>query len=211
MDVFKGFYFITDHNLSRNGNIKDVDLALQAGVRLIQFREKTRGKIEYFSELIGIKDLCLKHQARLIINDDIQLAKEVDADGVHLGQGDSSIQKARGLLGSDKIIGISAYTFTEAHEAQDQGASYLGVGHIFPTHTKVKESSPLGTSILKEFKRQFTLPIVAIGGIHIDNVLSVIETGVDMFCALSYSLKDGRVKENIAELTRLFNRSSPKS
>ncbi len=210
MDEFKGFYFITDHNLTINGIVKDVGLALQAGVHLIQFREKTRGKKEYYSELIEIKDLCIKHQAKLIINDDIQLAEEVDANGVHLGQGDSSIQEAKRLLGPDKIIGLSAYTLTEAYKAQEQGASYLGIGHIFPTHTKVKESLPLGTSILKEFKSKLTIPIVAIGGIHIDNALSVIETGVDMLCALSYSLKGGRVKENITELTRLFNHS-PKS
>ncbi|GMT48714.1 MAG: thiamine phosphate synthase [bacterium] len=206
MDVFKGFYFITDHKLSENGIVKDVDLALQAGVRLIQFREKTRGKKEYYSELIEIKDLCIQHQAKLIINDDIDLAVKINADGVHLGQGDTPIREAKRLLGNTKIIGISAYSLTEAHKAQDQGATYLGIGHIFPTHTKVKENPPLGTSILKEFRHQLTIPIVAIGGIHINNALSVIETGVDMLCALSFSLKGGRVKENIAELTRLFNR-----
>ncbi len=204
MDVFKGFYFITDHKLSENDIVKDVDLALQAGVRLVQFREKTRRKTEYFNELIEIKDLCAKHQAKLIINDDIQLAKEVDADGIHLGQGDSSIEEAKRLLGSSGIIGISVYTLAEAHKAQEQGASYLGVGHIFPTSTKIKESPPLGTSILKEFKQKLTIPIVAIGGIHINNAPSVIETGVDMLVALSYSLKGGQVKENITELTRLF-------
>jgi thiamine-phosphate pyrophosphorylase len=202
--LFKGFYFITDHSLSINGNVKDVELALQAGVKIIQYREKNRERKSFYDELIEIKDLCKVYNALLIINDDVNLAKEVDADGVHVGQNDLHIQEVKKILGENKIIGVSTKSLSQAFSAQKQGASYIGIGHIFPTNTKIKTSKLIGTEILKDIKTKLLIPVAAIGGINIKNAKSVIDTGVDMVCAISDSLKNGTVKENIEHYFKLF-------
>lgn len=203
-NLLNGFYFITDHRLSLNGSIKDVDLAIQAGVKVIQFREKLRERKYYYDELLEIKALC-KDKAILIVNDSIELAKEINADGVHVGQKDISIAMCKKAFGEDKIIGISVSNINEALLAEDQGANYIGVGHVFPTRTKNKETPPIGIVALKEIKQRLSIPVVAIGGINLSNAKSVIDTGIDMMCAISDSLKGGAVKENIMKYLQLFH------
>ncbi|MDH4129472.1 MAG: thiamine phosphate synthase [Spirochaetota bacterium] len=204
MTCLKGFYFITDHKLSINGNIKDVDLALQAGVSIIQFREKHRKIEEYFNELIKIKALC-KNKAKLIVNDSLELAKEIDADGIHVGQNDTPIQELKKTFGNDKLIGISVNTPNQAVIAQKEGASYIAIGHIFPTKTKEKSYLPIGIETIIKIRQLVSIPIVAIGGINIYNAKSVVNTGINMICAISDSLKYGSVKENIEKYINLFN------
>jgi len=202
----KGFYFITDHQLSQNGSFKDVQLAIKAGVTIVQFREKVRKKQDYISELREIKSLCQENNAALIINDNLELTIEIEADGIHIGQGDMPLDVTQKALGKDKIIGVSTGTIEEALDAEKDRCSYIGVGSIFPTKTKKKNQSPLGVIKLKEFKQKLTLPIVAIGGINFSNGESVINTGVDMICAISQSLKDGKVTENIENFNEIFRR-----
>lgn len=203
---FKGFYFITDHNLSLNGNVKDVEQALKAGAKIVQFREKHRTQNEYVNELIAIQELCQQYSAKLIINDSVDLALEINADGVHLGQGDDDLVEARKLLGKNKIIGATANFLITALEAQNEGADYLGIGHIYLTSTKEKDYPPLGIKALREIKEKVRIPIVAIGGIHYNNAKAVVDTGVDMIAAVSASLKKGMVEDNLRQFIQLFNR-----
>ncbi len=202
--LFSGFYFITDNRLSFNGNVKDVEQALEAGVRLVQFREKIRHINDFYTELIKIKYLCKNYKALLIINDNIELAKYIDADGVHLGQGDSPIAYARKLLGHKKVIGLSSANLDQALLAERNGADYIAVGHIFNTYTKVKTANPVGIDVLKNIKSNISIPVVAIGGINLNNINLVVDSGVDMICAISSSLSSGTVKDNIKSCLSFF-------
>lgn len=201
--LWKGFYFITDHVLSQNGNVRDVQLALDSGVRVIQFREKNRKQNEYESELLAIQSLCRSYSALMIVNDDPKLAMEIDADGVHLGQEDMSVLEARNQMGPNKIIGLSTSSLSQSVIAEPY-INYIAVGSIFPTQTKKKNIPPLGVVPLLDFRKHLSVPLVAIGGIELSNVLSVLDTGVDMICAISASLKNGQVKENIQFFLSLF-------
>lgn len=204
-NLFRGFYFITDHYLSQNGNVEDVRLALSAGVKIVQFREKKREKQIFFQELIQIKKLCQDYKAYLIINDDIDLANEIEADGIHVGQDDALIEEVKLRVNNKMIIGVSTNSLPTALLAQDHGANYVGVGHIYPTTTKDKPNPPIGLDVLKEIKSHLKIPVVAIGGITLNNVKPVIESGADMVCAISDSIKGGTVKENIQSYKILFN------
>jgi thiamine-phosphate pyrophosphorylase len=195
--LFRGFYFITDDGLSLDGNVSDVEQALEVGIKVVQFREKRRSFSEFYSELFEIKQLCKDYGALLIVNDSIELALAVDADGIHLGQDDSQISYAREALGFKKVIGLSTGNLNEAMLAENNGADYIGVGHIFNTHTKLKTDEPIGIDVLKTIKGNISIPVVAIGGINLGNIEAVVSTGTDMICAISFSLEGGTVKENI--------------
>ena len=136
----KGYYFITDTGLSRAGNVKDVRRALTAGVGIVQYRAKETGTRTMLTEARELKSLC--QGAIFLINDRVDVALAVDADGVHLGQEDMPYETARRLLGPDKIIGITVSTLAEARTAARQGADYLGVSPIFFTRTKPDAGTP---------------------------------------------------------------------
>ncbi len=204
-NILRGFYFITDHQLSVNGNVRDVELALEAGVKVVQFREKKRSRKQYNEELLTIQSLCGNYNAVFIINNEVELANELNADGVHVGQEDMSIKEVQAILGTDKIIGVSASGLNEAILAQQLGAAYIGVGHVFPTTTKNKHSPSIGIHKLQEIKNALSVPVAAIGGINRNNALDVITAGADMLCAISDSLKDGTVKDNVTEYWQLID------
>lgn len=125
-----------------------------------------------------------KIQRPFVVNDDIMAAKEIDADGVHIGQSDMEYTKAREILGPDKIIGVSAGNLAEAKEAERVGADYIGVGAVFHTDTK-KDATSLTMAQLKEISEEVSIPVVAIGGISIDNALELKGTGIDGICVIS--------------------------
>ena len=204
MEKFKGFYFITNHQLSKHGNIHDVEMALQAGVAMIQYRDKSRPKDIILRELLEIKVLCKKYNIPLIINDYPELLTKIDADGLHLGQNDMDIREARSLVGADKIIGISVNNIESALNAQGDGAQYLGVGHIFHTSTKIKNYSPLCLDTLRNIRQHINIPITAIGGINRQNAREVISSGADMICAIKDTISSGQVREMIEEYNKLI-------
>jgi thiamine-phosphate pyrophosphorylase len=157
--------------------------AVEAGITLFQFREKGTGALtgqEKYQLAEELQFICKRSSIPFIVNDDMDLAIELNADGVHIGQDDELAEVVRERLGTDKILGVSVHNLTEARKANKAGADYFGVGPIFPTQTKNDANPVQGIKILKEFRSYgMTTPIVGIGGIHADNASSVIRAGAD--------------------------------
>ncbi len=147
----KGYYFITDTRLSLAGNARDVEQALAAGVRVVQHRDKEADTHAMIAEARILRRLC--RSALFLVNDRVEVALAVDADGVHLGQEDLHYREARRLLGETKIIGITVNTVEQALEAASLGADYLGVSPIFATQTKPDAGEPAGLHLLREIRR----------------------------------------------------------
>ncbi len=198
----KGYYFITDEKLSFKGNISSVYAAIDAGVQVIQYRSKDISMQQMINEAAKLRSITSK--AIFLINDYIDVALAVDADGVHLGQNDISCKEARKRLGSYKKIGISVSSLEQAKLAQEQGADYLGVGPVFCTTTKSDAGAPLGIELIRKIKAEVSLPVVAIGGITLDNAPRVIAAGADALCAISAVASKADVKEEILKFQKLF-------
>ena len=161
-----------------------VDQAIGGGVTLVQLREKTATSRDFYELALRVKAITDRHNVPLIINDRLDIALAVDADGLHIGQEDLPVAVARRLLGPDKILGATAATVKDAVAAQAAGADYLGSGAVYPTSTKPgKTLLPLTT--LSQIKQAVHIPVVAIGGISADNVAPVRQSGVDGVAVVS--------------------------
>ena len=173
-------YLVTDDlYLNRDGIFQVIEQTLQSGVTLLQYRAKERSGREMLREAKLLRELTRKHDAPFIINDRLDIALAVEAEGLHLGQEDLPLEVARKYLGN-KIIGVSATCFEEARQAFLQGADYVGVGPVFPTLTKKDAKPPCGLTELQRLKSEFpSVPWVAIGGIDLNNVHEVIRAGAD--------------------------------
>ncbi|MFF2093437.1 thiamine phosphate synthase [Paenibacillus sp. NPDC058174] len=158
--------------------------AIAGGVEIIQLRDKDSSREEVLRKARALRELTRKHGVTFIVNDYIDIALEVDADGIHLGQDDLSLQEARKLVG-DKIIGISTHAIEEALVAEEQGADYIGVGPVFATKTKVDVVDPVTVAYVQEVASRIRIPFVAIGGIKLSNVDEVIAAGATRICAVS--------------------------
>ena len=198
----RGFYFITDEKLSRRGNTSDVCTAIDAGVQVIQYRCKDLSTQQMIDEAEKLRSMT--QRVLFLINDYIDVALAVDADGVHLGQNDIGCDYARKILGNYKKIGISVTTVEQAKLAQEQGADYLGVGPIFATETKTDAGKPLGVEIIKQIKSAVALPVVAIGGMTLDNAAEAIAAGADSISAISAVLTKPDLKSEILKFQSLF-------
>jgi thiamine-phosphate pyrophosphorylase len=169
---------LTDHAWSRGRDLLTVaTAALEGGATVIQLRNKTASTRVLIAEGLALRALTREHGALLIVNDRVDVALAVDADGVHVGQDDMPAALARRLLGSQHILGVSASTLEEAEEAAATGADYLGIGPIFPTVAKADAGPETGTALLADSARKWPLPLVAIGGITIENTAEVIQAG----------------------------------
>jgi len=197
-----GLYLITDQYIVKGlSHIQIAEKALLGGVRFIQYREKQLSKRESYKIAQQLREITRKYNAVLIINDDVDIAMAVDADGINLGQEDFPVQTARKILGNDKIIGLSTHSLKEAEEAQDSGADYIAIGPIFRSTTKdVRE--PLGADIIKEIKKISRLPVIAIGGINEDNIADVMKAGADGAAVISAII----TKEDITGAVKEFIR-----
>lgn len=163
-------YAITDRSwLNGRTLYEQVEQALQGGVTCLQLREKNLPRHEFLQEAKEIKKLCIPHHVPLIINDDVEVALEAGADGVHVGQKDMDVPTVRKKLGKGKIIGVTAKTVEQALLAERQGADYLGTGAVFGTNTK-KDAIPISFEQLNQVCEAVRIPTVAIGGITIENV-----------------------------------------
>jgi thiamine-phosphate pyrophosphorylase len=198
----KGYYFITDTGLSRAGNVNDVKNALAAKVRIVQYRAKEVSTRTMLAEAAALKKLC--RDAIFLVNDRVDVALTVGADGVHLGQEDLPYETARSLLGPEKIIGITVSTLEEALTAARQGADYLGVSPIFFTRTKPDAGLPTGLSLLQDIRNAVDLPLAAIGGITLTNAAEVIAAGADMICAISEVVTHADVCARVEKFQKLF-------
>lgn len=198
----KGFYFITDAHLSKNGNISDVKTAQEAGVKLIQYRNKNGTTWQMYKEALELKNLI--DDALFLINDRIDIAQAIDADGVHLGQEDMPYEVARKILGKDKIIGISVGDLKEAEQVERMGADYIGLGPIFSTLTKSDAGNPMGVEMIQMVKEKVSIPVVAIGGITVENAPCVIKAGADALCAISDVVSAADVRKKIQQFQSFF-------
>jgi thiamine-phosphate pyrophosphorylase len=204
--IAKGFYFITDSVLSKKGNIEDIKSALGAGVCAVQYRNKINDIEAMVEEGREIKKLCGQMSVPFIINDALDVALAVDADGLHIGQSDIAYKEAREAFGKDKIIGVSVSTFEEAVIAKELGADYLGLGPIYQTATKLDAAKPCGIKLIREIKRICHLPLIAIGGINLENAQEVVAAGADGFCAISAVVGKDNVKEEIGKFNKFFKK-----
>ena len=197
-------YLVTDRRWLGKKTLRDsVEEAICGGVTLVQLREKEISSKEYFELAQRVKEVTDRHGIPLIINDRIDIALAIDADGVHLGPEDLTVPIARKLLGDGKIIGASAATVAEALLFQAQGADYLGVGAMFPTATK-RGTEKVGLDDLREIKSAVHIPIVAIGGIKAENAKPVMETGVDGVAVVSAIMDQTDIREAARRLLSLL-------
>lgn len=203
MNLRPGFYFITDSTLTVAGVLADTRLALAAGVSVVQYREKIAAPEVCRQEALEIQALCRAAGVPFLVNDLVELAREIGADGAHVGQSDMALAAARAVLGPAAIIGVSVATVAEAREAEAGGADYLAVSPVFATATKLDAGPGVGCAGIAAIRAATRLPLAAIGGIGISNVRDVRRAGADLICAISASLAGGRVDENIRELMRL--------
>ncbi|MGA2785919.1 MAG: thiamine phosphate synthase [Verrucomicrobiota bacterium] len=198
----KGYYFITDSKLSRAGNVSDVQNAVAAGVAVVQYRRPDASTAELFAEAAVLRKLC--RRTLFLVNDRVDIALAVEADGVHLGQNDLPLPVARKLLGQGKTIGLTVHSLAEARQAEAAGADYLGVSPIFPTQTKADAGPPAGIQLIQQIKRAVKIPLVAIGGISLANAPEVIRAGADGLCAISAVVSREDVQAEIEKFQRLF-------
>lgn len=178
-------YAVTDRSWLKGGRLAEqVEKALKGGVTFVQLREKHLHGEELLEEAREIRALCRSYGVPLIINDDVELAAIVDADGVHVGQADMDVREARKRLGAGKIIGVSAHSVEEAVQAQNNGADYLGAGAVFATSTK-KDAGGLAYETLQAICRAVEIPVVAIGGIGQENVQKLSGSGISGVAVVS--------------------------
>ena len=173
--------------------------AINGGATIIQYREKNLDGDALLEDTKSVLEVCRKNNIKLIINDNVSLAKEIDADGVHLGQNDMDISKAREILGNDKIIGITAKTIKQAQLAEEKGANYLGSGAVFGSKTK-KDAIPMEHDLLQKICESVNIPVVAIGGINKDNILELKGRKMAGVAVVSGIFKAHNIEEATKEL-----------
>ena len=200
------FYLVTDSNLSKNGILNDVEQALNAGCTIIQYREKNKSKKELIKEALIIKKMC-EDNALFLINDMVDIAMALDADGVHIGHNDMPYEIARKLLGDHKIIGLTVHNVKEAVQAETIGADYIGLSPIFETSTKKDAGKACGKSMIREVIKKVHLPIVAIGGITKSNVHEVIEAGSDAAAVISAVVGADDVYRETMDFIKIIKRA----
>lgn len=195
-------YAVTDrHWLNGRTLEEDVEHALKGGVTLVQLREKNLNFEEFCKESEIIHLLCKKYNVPLIINDNVEVAKAVDAEGVHLGQGDMSIAKAREILGKNKIIGATARTKEQAVKAEKEGVNYVGSGAVFGTSTK-SDAVKMSFETLREICESVRIPVTAIGGITKENVLQLKGTGISGVAVVSGIFAEKDIYNSTSELRK---------
>jgi len=179
-------YLVTDRELARGRTTLEIaGAAIRGGVSCIQLREKMCSTREFIDESLAIRSLLARHGIPLIINDRVDVALAVKADGIHLGQKDMPCRMARQIIPESMIVGISVESLDDAIAAQKDGADYLGVSPIYPTPTKTDTAQPLGLEGLRSIRSEVDLPLVGIGGLNADNVAAVIHNGADGVAVVS--------------------------
>lgn len=200
-------YAVTDRSwLNGESLYSQVEKALKGGVTFIQLREKQLGEEAFLEEARQIQELCARYHVPFVINDSVEIAAQINADGVHVGQNDRKPEEARKILGEDKIIGVSVRTVEQALLAQREGADYLGVGAVFPTGSK-KDAKQIDRETLKEICRAVEIPVIAIGGISQHNVMELTGTGICGVAVISAVFAQPHIKkaaENLREKTKVM-------
>ncbi|ATD55535.1 thiamine phosphate synthase [Clostridium chauvoei] len=187
-------YLVTDTSILEGRDFYEcIEDALKGGVTMLQLREKDCSGKEFLEKAIKLRELTKKYNVEFIINDRVDIALLCDADGVHVGQSDIPANEVRKLIGPNKILGVSARTIEEARKAKDDGADYLGVGAMFGTNTKL-DAKHVSIETLKEIKKEVNIPIVAIGGLNLDNMELIKECNIEGYAVISAILRKDNIK-----------------
>lgn len=203
-------YAVTDRTWVEDTTLMNqVKEALEGGITFLQLREKHLSKEEFIKEAREMKELSKEYKVPFVINDNIEVALAVDADGVHIGQDDMSVEEARKLLGEDKIIGVSAHNVEEAIKAQKGGADYLGVGAVCATSTK-KDANVVSKEEIKKICHTVEIPVVAIGGIKKENIKTLERTDVDGVAVVSAIFAAKDIKKDTKQLRSLVEEMKQK-
>lgn len=192
-------YLVTDSPILKGRDFyKCIEEAIKSGVTIVQLREKNLDGKEFLEKAIKLRELTKKYNISLIINDRIDIAMIVDADGVHIGQSDIDAISARKLLGKDKIIGVSVRTLEEARIAKENGADYLGIGAMFSTSTKI-DAKQVSFDTLELIIKEIKLPFVLIGGITLDNVKELKKFNPDGYALVSGILSTDNITKRVKQ------------
>jgi len=197
-------YLVTDRGLMSTSTLEEAtEQAILGGVTLVQLREKNATSLEFYNLAINIKKVTDKYNVPLIINDRVDIALAVNADGVHIGQSDLPASVVRGIIGNKKIVGVSASTVEKAVKAEKDGADYIGVGAVFQTQTKEIANS-VSIEMLKQIRNRIVIPMVAIGGIKLENISHFKGTDIDGISVVSGIISSPDIKTTASEYKRMF-------
>ena len=197
-------YLVTDKSEDEEKFLKTIEEAIHGGVSIVQIREKTANTLDFYNLALKIKKITTKYNIPLIINDRVDIALAIDADGVHVGQSDMPCTITRKLIGDNKILGVSAATIAEAQKAQKDGADYIGTGAVFPTTTK-NDATSVTKKELKEITNSIDIPVVAIGGINLENAHTLKDTGIKGLSVVSAIMNSENPKKSSEKLLKIFN------
>ncbi|TYB31458.1 MAG: thiamine phosphate synthase [Candidatus Mcinerneyibacterium aminivorans] len=199
-------YLVTEEILSIESTEDIVRKAVDAGIDVIQLREKNKTKKEKYKLGLKIKKIIGNKNISFLVNDDIDIALALNADGVHLGNNDLPVKVARKLLGNKKIIGKSTHSLQQSIKAEKDGADYIGYGSVFDTSSKKLDDKrkSLGLELLEEIKNNINLPIVAIGGIKLENVKKVIEAGAISVAVISAITQSKNIGKKIIRFNKII-------
>lgn len=204
--TLKGLYAITDQTLMPNiaTLLAAVEQSLQGGAKIVQYRDKSTDQKKRLEQAKALVTLCRQFDVPLLVNDDIELALQSNAHGVHLGQNDDRISDARQRLGEQAIIGMTCHASLDfARQAQREGADYIAFGAFFRSNTK-PNATPAPMDLIEQAKNQITLPIVAIGGISVDNADQIITAGADMVAVVHALYAQPDIRQTAAQFQQLF-------
>ena len=197
-------YLVTDDSSDEEQFLNTIEEGIKGGVSVVQIREKTAETLDFYNLALKVKKITSKYNVPLIINDRVDVALAIDAEGVHVGQSDMPCDITRKLIGNDKILGVSAATISEAKKAEKDGADYIGTGAVFPTATK-DDAPSITKKDLKEIVESINIPVVAIGGITLDNACELLDTGISGLSVVSAIMSAENPKKASEELLNIFN------
>lgn len=203
-------YAVTDRSwLGEQTLYEQVEEALKGGATFVQLREKELDDDTFLAEAIEIQKLCKQYNVPFVINDNVEIARSINADGVHVGQSDMEADNVRALLGENKILGVSAQTVEQAILAEQRGADYLGVGAVFPTGSKA-DADDVSRETLRAICEAVSIPVVAIGGIGKHNVLELSGSGICGIAVISAIFAAEDITSATAELKALTEQAVAK-
>ena len=203
-DIDYSVYLVTDRRDKTDDEfLSIIEEAIIGGASIVQLREKTASTKEFYDLALKVKEITSKYDVPLLINDRIDIALAIDSEGVHIGQDDMPAVVARKIIGEDKILGVSASTVEEAKKAEIDGADYIGSGAVFPTSTK-DDADSVSKEELKEIVDSIDIPVVAIGGISLENAHTLKDSGIAGFSVVSAIMSAEDPKDSSQKLREIY-------
>lgn len=206
MPVDYSLYLVTDRGILGDRDFfKAVEAAIKGGVTVVQLREKDISSLDFYNIAVKLKELVHRYNVPLIINDRLDIALAVDADGLHIGQSDLPVEVARRLL-PGKILGYSVSNVEEARYGQKNGADYLGAGAVYATGSKADAGNPIGVEMVRKIKQSVALPVVGIGGIGLSNIEEIKTAGIEGVSIISAILGSPDIEGTSRRLINLWRK-----